>query len=268
MNQLRNQLEQLSPSQKEKITPPSYDDIILTEAETAEALRLAREVKALELKKQEWFEKVSANPVYKYYTAKELGMALLKTRPAIGEPYVVDEDNKHQVNQLCFYFSRDSRFVGDLNKGLMLMGLNGNGKSHLMAFFMQNQNCSYTVVKARDIENLWTSETKDEVGRTIDKYSNMLPVANNTNMFGHKAIGFCFDDLGAESIPSKRYGEEKRVMAEIIMNRYDNQLSFNATHITTNLNIEEFETAYGTRVRDRAREMFNVILFQGASRRK
>ena len=51
-----------------------------------------------------------------------------------------------QVNQLCLYFSNDARFNGDLNKGF-LIGKLGAGKTLLMAFFQQNQNASFSVVK-------------------------------------------------------------------------------------------------------------------------
>ncbi|MDT8347935.1 MAG: ATPase, partial [Flavobacteriaceae bacterium] len=42
-------------------------------------------------------------------------------------------------------------------------------------------------------------------------------------------------------------------------------LSKGKTHITTNLNAEELEARYGSRVRSRLREMFNLISFDKAS---
>jgi DNA replication protein DnaC len=75
--------------------------------------------------------------------------------------------------------------------------------------------------------------------------------------------------LGTEA-NAKHYGHEKNVMAEIILNRYDNNLPYHCTHITTNLTADEIKAQYGTRVTDRIREMFNIIKFPvGAkSRRK
>ncbi|NEW80122.1 MAG: ATPase, partial [Gelidibacter sp.] len=40
------------------------------------------------------------------------------------------------------------------------------------------------------------------------------------------------------------------------------------THITTNLNAEELETRYGSRVRSRLREMFNLIGFDESTKDK
>jgi DNA replication protein DnaC len=57
-------------------------------------------------------------------------------------------------------------------------------------------------------------------------------------------------------------------MADIILNRYDNpKIPHHMTHLTTNLKPDEIEQAYGTRVRSRMREMFNVILLTGPDRR-
>jgi hypothetical protein len=267
MNAIKHHLEQLAPSLHQPITPPSYDEITLTEEEASEALRLGREKKYLQQLKDEWHQKIKSKPVHRQYSAEELFSALKATRSAAGKRYVIDRDNENQVNQLCLYFSKDARFVGDLDKGLLLMGKNGTGKSHLMAFFMQNQNFSYSMVTTRAVENMWINETKEEAGTTIHKYSNLLQISQNSNRFGHTLIGFCFDDLGSESVPSKKYGEEKVVMTEVLLNRYDSKLPFNATHVITNLDADGIDKLYTIRVRERFREMFNMITFEGSSRR-
>jgi DNA replication protein DnaC len=51
-------------------------------------------------------------------------------------------------------------------------------------------------------------------------------------------------------------------MAEILLSRYDLFISrYMITHITTNLNSSEIEDIYGTRLRSRLREQFNLIAF-------
>jgi DNA replication protein DnaC len=58
-------------------------------------------------------------------------------------------------------------------------------------------------------------------------------------------------------------------MAEILLNRYDNpQTPWHYTHITTNLTAAEIEQYYGTRVKSRMREMFNMITLDGEDRRR
>jgi DNA replication protein DnaC len=268
MSQLRHLLEQLAPSSKtEKTTPPLYESEVLTPEEEAEAIRLAREQKYNARIRREYLEELKKAPAIMKYTPADLWNYLKTTRSSAGKLFKIDADNKAQIEQICLYFAQDDRFDGDLNKGLMLMGPLGTGKTHIMATFYQNQNASFAVVKTRTIENAWINEAKEQDPKIIDLYSANRVLAINENRFGHKVNGICFDDAGSESMPSKRYGEEKNVIAEIIMNRYDNKLPFNTTHITTNLTAGEFEKAYGSRLRDRLREMCNQIIFTGKSRR-
>ena len=72
---------------------------------------------------------------------------------------------------------------------------------------------------------------------------------------------YCFDDLGTEN-NLKYFGNECNVMAEILLSRYDLFVSRQMlTHLTTNLNSSEIENIYGTRVRSKLREMFNLVSF-------
>jgi len=52
-------------------------------------------------------------------------------------------------------------------------------------------------------------------------------------------------------------------MAEILLSRYDMFIQKGIlTHITTNLSAPELESMYGSRVRSRMREMFNLVAFE------
>lgn len=241
-----------------------------------------REAKAIETHRRGYMLNLDRTPRYKQYTSQELFELLCQSRNSRGDRFVVDANNDEAITQICFYFARDRRFMGDLNKGLLLSGSLGTGKTHIMTFFQQNQNASFIVMKARAIENAWINENKDQDQKVIDYYSHNRTLAVNENRFGHQTAGFCFDDLGSETVPSKRFGEEKNVLAEIILNRYDNKTfedaiddkgeqtvirRFNDTHITTNLLPEEIDKRYGGPLRDRLREMFNYIAFEGTSRR-
>lgn len=60
----------------------------------------------------------------------------------------------------------------------------------------------------------------------------------------------------------KYYGNECNTVAEILLQRYDLQITEGTvTHATTNLNAQELEELYGNRVRSRSRSMFNLISF-------
>lgn len=236
----------------------TYDDIELNEDETHEALRKGREEKHFRLKREAYNEKLRKNQEYLSFKSEDL-------LELFGIKYKIDGDNQVIVNNLCHYFANDERFYGDLNKGLLLVGGVGIGKSTLMDFFKRNQRHSYRLLSCREIESDFSSEGE----KSVQYCSYNIQIATNADPFGHQEIGFCFDDLGTEA-NGKHFGKEKNVMAEIILNRYDNKIPYHCTHITTNLTADQIREQYGSRVTDRMREMFNIITFSkdAKSRRK
>ena len=78
-------------------------------------------------------------------------------------------------------------------------------------------------------------------------------------------------DTATQGIAEKdviSYGDRINLMEELMLDRYDNKIPFDQTHITTNLTVDEIESRYGTRVRSRMREMFNLIELHGSDMRK
>lgn len=245
----------------------------LTEVEIEEALRQAREAKYYREKRAQYWEAVGKEPEIISFTTNQLKVRLKGSKTPTGKPFVIDNENRNQAALLCQYFANDPEFeqAKDINgnnfsltKGLALMGNVGVGKTYMMGFFQMNQNQSYAMANCRKIEAQWVddmSAKEKPLKNVIDRYAQAIQAAINSNPFGHQAIGVCFDDLGTETSPSKAYGEEKNVLAEILMNRYESGLPFNYTHITTNLSAHDVGLKYGNRVRDRFREMFNLITF-------
>jgi DNA replication protein DnaC len=221
-------------------------------------MRRGREDKYYELKRQEYNERLKEHRQYPLYTVTQL-------QAFFTAQYTIDESNAVPVSQVCLYFSGDPSFAGDLNKGLFLMGGVGVGKTSIMKFFIRNQRFSYRMESCRDVETNFAA-MGDEY---LQRVSGNFPVAVNANPFGHQEIGLCFDDLGTEA-NGRHYGKEKNVMADVLLNRYDNHLPYISTHVTTNLTADDIRQQYGTRVTDRIREMFNVIKFpiEAKSRRK
>ncbi len=237
--------------QNSKLQPitENFEHITLTDEETADALRAGREKKHYMLKQIEYRERLARKATHPTFTADELFSYF-------SMQYTVDDVNVKIITNICRYFSEDPQFEGDLGKGLFIMGGVGVGKTSLMKFFMKNQRFSYRIDACREVETNY-AQLGDNY---IDSRSFNMSIAVNSDIFGHQIIGFCFDDLGTEG-NGKYYGKEKNVMAEILLNRYDNQLPFISTHVTTNLTAEQVKEQYGSRVTDRLRQMFNVIKF-------
>lgn len=134
----------------------------------------------------------------------------------------------------------------DLNKGILLIGPVGSGKTSIMNILRQFlfREQYYLIKSARDIAFEYQKDGVD----IIQKY-------------GKQHNAYCIDDLGVEN-NSKFYGNECNTIAEILLQRYDLLTNYGIkTHATTNLNADELEELYGNRVRSRLRSMFNLISF-------
>lgn len=179
-----------------------------------------------------------------------------------GKNFKIIESDHQLIYKLIAYFLRDEiicyQLDIDLNKGLLLSGPVGIGKTSLMNLMkiLTSAEHKFYIKPCRDISYEFIQEGYE----IIQKYSKgkLYP--------DPKTI--CFDDLGTEN-NIKYYGNECNVMAEILLSRYDLFISRKIiTHITTNLSATELETAYGNRVRSRLRSMVNLISFDKTTKDK
>ena len=73
------------------------------------------------------------------------------------------------------------------------------------------------------------------------------------------------DDIGTDPRVIRDYGNETRPFVRIVEERYNRGLPI---VISTNLNVNDFETEYDLRTADRLREMCDVLTYNGESYRK
>ncbi len=172
-----------------------------------------------------------------------------KGKLLFGEKFKIYKKDKDILLKLCSYFIKDKenckKFDIDLDKGLLLTGPVGCGKTSLMKLlhFLVPHQRKYVVMPCRNIVFAF-----NHLGyKTIEDYG--------------ESSFFCFDDMGVEPM-GRHYGKDCNVIGEILLSRYDLFLETKLkTHATTNLNAEELEERYGNRVRSRMRELFNLIAF-------
>lgn len=179
-----------------------------------------------------------------------------KGKALFGQDFKIYEEDKEILYRLSTYFIKDKEkcqsFGVDIRKGLLISGPVGCGKTSIM----------------RLLPHIVPFERRYE----------MIPTRNVTfsfNHIGYKAIedygnsGFyCFDDLGIEPM-GRFFGKDCNVLGEIFLSRYEIYLRHKVrTHATTNLNADEIEERYGTRVRSRMRSMFNLIAFSEITKDK
>ena len=267
-------MENISEKIKEQFTTlpvQNLDHIELTEEEMKSAVYAAIRKKFIYLPEgHEPFSAEELSEIYREAKVKKQGeinlavyMKNLNTKPRQATPLTAEQTfdklmswlkvNTGEVNleegrkeiyfQLCLYFTNDKRFEGDLTKSLLLQGGIGTGKTTVMTFFQKNQKQNFKLVRTRSV----AYDFKSNGISAIEIHSK-----NNGD------TGFCFDDLGTEST-LKNYGDSLNVMTEVLLNRYDDQLS--PTHITTNITVQQIKEHYGERLYDRMKAMFNQIVF-------
>lgn len=248
---IQQKLQQAVPMQV-SFEPEQFNEIELDEQEIEEALRIGREVKYYALQREAYRRKLQEDVVYTKHSAEQLFDQYAKMFK------IQDDKHRAKIVNLCCYFANDSRSAYDLNKGLLLMGSVGNGKTTIFKLFSANQNHSFRVVSMLDIS--FDYKTSGEPG--VKPYGVNYTIAPNT--YGKVSSGYCFDDVGTEEVPCRHFGESKNIFSEVIQIRYNNKhlVPFNSTHVTTNKNEKDLRELYGERTYDRLKEMFNVVVFE------
>lgn len=179
----------------------------------------------------------------------------------------IDDDNRLVVMKLASYFAGlRNKFTEDLDfdKGIMLYGRVGTGKTTLMQLMCESVHAPFYMVAAQEIVNRYQQEGVS----CLNDLSGLQYNHVSQKYFGNRHLGLCIDDIGTET-EGKSYGNQKNVVGEIIMLRYQT-LKGPFTHLTTNATRDELKAYYGLRVYDRMREMFNIVSFpiNAESRRK
>lgn len=225
-------------------------------------------------KEREYNKRVFAEPVKPEEMKINFDVLLAKFKLKFKEIEGVEFDDKllSNVETILYYFARDKRFFKcknlssltkpSFNKGLLIVGSYGNGKTSTMRVLRELFNHTPLVFK---------SYTANKIVSTFEGYDD------STERYAYiertKTKTAYFDDVKTEKIASN-YGKYN-LFKEILEERYINKAK---TYITCNYkagdetnNLEEalfeFNDKYGERVYDRLFEMFNVIEFHGKSMR-
>lgn len=254
-------LEELLESYKHiKLTAEEEKEIIQT------AILNAKVAKDGAIKRKEYWDEVNKPRVYPSYSAEVFHGRIIQSFKKKMPGFILDDFNEEIIFDLACYFTGDKRFEGKnnwkLDKGILMFGNVGCGKTTIMRMFRDNQVASYFIISCRKIASEFAEGGTEAVAKYFGEYQSTIVGIK----FGHEhSVGICFDDLGTEEI-KKHFGSQMNVMGETILNRYDLFYKLpNRTHITTNLNPDQIEEYYGTRVRSRMREMFNTIEFNPKS---
>jgi hypothetical protein len=198
------------------------------------------------------------------YSPYKLDLALdVVTRigRGIDPAFTMTPEVEHIYIQLIRFFHGDTAFEGDINKGILLMGPTGTGKTRameIMKIYQTIDNIAYIV------GNRMVRMNYDIIDVSLLVSAFMDAGYDGVEMYKHRYC-LCMDDIGAESNQIKYYGNDCDVVGYIMAERYQRRLM---TFGTTNFKIDMLTAKYGDRIVSRMYTLFNFIVMKGRDFRK
>jgi len=163
--------------------------------------------------------------------------------------------------QLIKYIHGDTEFKGTLEKGLLLIGPSGTGKTLAMKIIQAYRMIDETFY-LKDGKpyrmNFDIYHVNDVISRFIDNGFDGI------DLYCRRYVA-CFDDIGTEIEQVKYYGNKLDVMSHIFAERYAHQL---LTLGTSNFPVTVLEEKYDDRTISRMYSLFNFIIMKGKDYRR
>lgn len=188
----------------------------------------------------------------------------LERLEAIQPAFTLDEFSTPAVNLISCRVAKSDDFeklspTYDNDKGIMLLGPIGSGKTLLMQGLIEVARYFDPMSTFRILPTYALTEEFARNG--VDVFSRCRVGSSEVNP---SVDGLVLDDMGAEAIMN-HYGQPTNVIAELILRRYDQRAQ---TFGTSNLDQKTLRRFYGERVWSRMKSMFNFIELKGHDRRK
>ena len=207
------------------------------------------------------------------YNLEEAIKSLVRIGKSIRSNFNIDDHNSNFFTNLIKYQFNDPSCEFDLNKGLLLHGNIGVGKTIAMMLFEKKLDIKYfprryKIVTCREVQMEFNKSGYDSIQKySRDSFSKNYH-GNGEMLDRNRPLTICFDDLGTEDSQAKHFGNSTNIMSEIILDRYEMfQRDKMITHFTSNLTASELKNKYGDRVVSRLREMVNDVVLGGEDRR-
>jgi hypothetical protein len=203
-----------------------------------------------------------SEPTYEVtITPNDAKRALFGWLMSMEPRYQITDENESVIEALLLYFRCDPEFANttatenkpSLDKGILLIGNWGSGKSTLMSAFQRCRfpNNDFSIITTKQLEGMYYDG--DKARAAIDLYGTK---ATRPYFDGKMRNYHClFDDWGQER---PVFGTTE-VMERVILGRYDHIKKGLKTHATTNLNLQMIKERYGGVIESRCYDMFNII---------
>ncbi len=169
--------------------------------------------------------------------------------------FIIDANNEPTIEQLFYYATNNCLFKGDLNKGIMLQGKFGCGKTVILETYslIHNHIAKRSAAKFPMLTFIKSMELQERIIRETTKPFLLRPLI--------------IDEFGREPKTIQNFGNILRPISELLSERSDTGA---ITHGTTNFTLSTLSSDdfYGGMIGDRLKTMFNFITLKGDSRRK
>jgi len=180
--------------------------------------------------------------------------------------FIVDGENQEVVDRLCRYIDNNISGTHNINKGILIMGPMGTGKTIMMQTLAKlTLKEKFRMVSLVNIAEQYNLEGADSFAN-FNRHKSAPIHMDDKGKLNH----ICLDDLGRERPESIYMGARCDVGQHLIYARYNVWKNFKVkTHFTSNINSEpEMILRYGALAWDRLKEMCNIVIMSGESRRK
>jgi len=168
-----------------------------------------------------------------------------------GYHFAISPQQRFLYRQLIAYAIEDQKLTAklnlDLNKGLLLMGDTGVGKTAII----------------RLIQYFFSPKKKYEIKhcRVLAQEFSCKGHEIFTPLFAANAKSLCLDGLGRESI-ARNFGSTCDVIHNVVEHFYEQRFdqTYPKLHLITGLTASELEKRYGKHFRKMLTELFNVVV--------
>lgn len=179
------------------------------------------------------------------------------SRDIYGKPLEFNETTSKLIQCICWRFGKDPRYETELgfsfSKGLIIRGGYGLGKSYLIDLIKDNPVNNIQIINMKVV--------RDEVMKNGEY--------NGINYGKYRTI--YIDDVGKEYDKGERikhFGTDINWFKDYIETFYTKwPQAFNRIIVSTNDNFQVIQDKYGEHIRDRMKQMFDVIDVTGKSMR-
>lgn len=261
------------------LDPEDLTDLEKEQMKNFEEIHFQSEEQKENLRKYHDLVRSEKIEIEKEFTKKELWNLFLKTFKELnGKEFIYNDEILENIKPIMYYFLKDDNFFfcknltslsePSFNKGLLIIGNFGNGKTSTMLVFEK----IFKGIKSKTFKSYSTNEVVNLFEKINPASNDQIITRVEFDKMMNTGIRY-FDDVKTERHASN-FGK-MNLMKDILEVREKNNLK---THITCNFKdgfendiqagLDEFEEKYGSRMYDRLFKMFNIIEFKGKSFRK